>query len=458
MTDVPADSAPHGSPDVDEVLARIDEHLSHGDLGAAIGALRSQADRLPLPRLAAVLERAAAVTGFDDMVAAARAVVSNPDSPPNLYDLGYACIERGISAIAVPLLVAALEQAPGTLPIINELATAYEDCYRYSDAVALLEANEAVLPDWPGRYLLAFNAMMSGDVAKAGHWAARLSTPDSDWARAEQRLTGMLRRAELVGPLDATSLRSWHFVLNASVLAHVSPYGLDEGMNGRYAFIQDSPDNCATTLIRLREVHRASSVGLLPDRASQILGLAAGRLLELPTRPWESDVDNALVIAYDLRSVEPPTLEALRQRTPGSLLVEHASCWTSPPPVAADFVGLLHQHLIEPWGARMVARMGEDVRRVEPDSRPAEAVAEDIVAAASAPATPAASAPAAPATAATPATAASSASAARDAETAPDDTVADLVAFVRTLGDAWPATGPRDRMWSPGPVPSSRFF
>jgi len=420
----------HGVSSVDDVLGRIDESLARGDVGDAINLLRHNAERMPVERVASVLERAAAATGFDDLAQAARAVVADPDNPTDLYRLGYECIERGISRIAVPVLIAALEKAPGSLPAIGELVTAYEDSYRYRDALAVLEANEPVLRDWPERYLLAFNALMSGDVAKARHWAGRLSTPERDWEHARRRIAAMLERADRVGPLDARSLRPWHFVLNASVLATISPYGYDDGMNGRYAFMQDSVANCATTLIRLRSVFGASAISLLPDRSSQILGLAAGRLLDLPTRPWPSDMEGAVVVAYDLSAVDHAVLTALRDRAPGSVLVEHATCWTTPPPIAADFVGLLHQRAVEPWGERLLAPEGGPVRRSEPDARPAEEIADEIVAAAAAP---------------------------PDPETRADDTAEHLVAFVRGLNGAWPATGPRDRMWSPGPVGSSYF-
>jgi hypothetical protein len=428
---------------VDDVLTSIDEELARGNVGAAIGRLRAHAERVPLDRLAAILERAAGATGFDDLAQAARAVVARPDDPTALYQLGYACIERGIASVAVPVLAAALARAPGTLPIIAELAIAYEISHRYRDAVAVLEANEPVLRDWPERYLLAFNALMSGDVAKARHWADRLSPPDDAWVPARQRLAGMLDRAALLdradGPdrVDAPPLRRWHYVLNASVLATLSPYGFDEGMNGRYGFIQDTPELCAATLTRLRAVlPPVSAVCLLPDRSSRILGLAAARLLDLPARPWSSAVDGAgvagsVVVAYDLSEVEPAILAALRDRAPGSVLVEHASCWTEPPAVAADVVGFLHQYVVAPWGKRLVARPGEEARWTDPDRRPEEEVAAEIVAAASATST---------------------------LETLPDDTTERLVAFVRGLGNAWPATGPRDRMWSPGPVPSSSFF
>jgi hypothetical protein len=415
--------------EADEALTRANEDLDRGDVGAAISRLREYADALPLSGVAAVLGRAAAASGFDDMVEAAHAVVSDPESPQWLYQLGCSCVERGIASIAIPFLASALRHAPGTLGIVTELAAAYERDYRHVDAVAVLEANEVILRDWPERYLLAFNAIMAGDINKARSWAARLSTADVDWAPAQRRLTSMLDRAGLVGSLDDRTLRQWHFVLNASVLATIAPHGIDDGMNGRYAYLGDSAELCASTLARLKAAEPpASSVSLLPDRGSQILGVAAARILGLPTRTWGPDDSDTIVVAYDLNEVDPATLQQLRDRPVGSVLVEHACCWTDPPLVAADFVGLLAQHVVPPWGARLIAPPGEPVRQSEPDDRPADVIAEEI------------------------------ASATPSDDLAPGDTAEDLVAFIRSLGDAWPAIGPRDRMWSPGPVPSSRFL
>ena len=111
-----------------------------------------------------------------------------------------------------------------------------------------------------------------------------------------------------------------------------------------------------------------------------------------------------------------------------SVLVEHASCWTGPPPIAADVTGLLHQSIVEPWGERLMAPPGGQPYRVPPDDRPEEALAAEIVAAGP------------------------------TEEVAPGDTEADLLSFAAAVARAWPSAEPhRDRMWSPGPVPSSYF-
>src|SRR5690349_14386140 len=133
-------------------MTEVDELLAAGDIGGAIRQLRLIAETAPQAEVAERLRVAGAQIGFDDIVAAADAVLADPESPHALYNLGYACMERGIAAIAIPMLTGALERAPGERAIVTELAVAYEDVYRYADAVAVLEANAASLRDWPDRY------------------------------------------------------------------------------------------------------------------------------------------------------------------------------------------------------------------------------------------------------------------------------------------------------------------
>ncbi|GIJ44921.1 hypothetical protein Val02_18070 [Virgisporangium aliadipatigenens] len=415
-------------------LHTVDERLDAGDLYGAVRALRGLADGAPLVDLLAPLRRAAEAAGFDDLAGAATAVRERPQDPQALYDLGYACIERNIAPLAVAALTEADRRAPGQRTIIVELVAALERCDRYAEAVAVLVGNDGVLADWPDRYLVAVNAVQAGDLDTARRYASALSTPDGDWAHAARRVQGMLARAAALqgqpGRLDGRDLRGWHFVLNGAILATVSPYGFDEGMTGRYAFLQDSMGSCRRTLDRLTGALRAagstpSTVSPLPDRSSRILGIAAANVLGLPVVPFAAERTDTVIVAYDLNDSDEQTLRALwGERAPGAVLVEQASCWTDPPAVAADLTGLLHQVAHAPWGERLTVD-----GRTPPDDRPEEELAAELVAAAPGP----------------------------DDDIAPGDSDADFAAFVRAVGADWPGTGARDRVFSPGPVRSSRF-
>lgn len=421
-------------------LLKAWESLDSGDIPGALRQLRSGTDELPLGETALVVARAAGSAGFDDLQGAAEALAARPDKPQELYDFGYACVERGVPYLAIPALREALRLVPGSKAALRELVSAYEREGRHSEAVQVLSANESALADWPDRYLLVHNALMSGDLPLARRQHALLPDPeDQQWLSAQARQSRMLERsasAEAVGALDRTDLRGWQYVLGGTVLGTLSPYGFGAGMTGRYAWLQDTHDQCLYGLLRLNTVLdstdlRPTSVSLLPDRGSRILGLAAAEVLGLPAVPFDPERADTVVVAYDLNEVSPEIIGGLFERTSGQILHEHASCWTDPPAVTADSVTLLHQSATAPWDGVLQQSDDGGVERTAPDARPESEIVADIVAADPAPDE-------------------------GDGET-PVDPDERLTEFVTAVRDTW-LQGDRARLSSSGPVPSSRFL
>ncbi|MEU8138757.1 hypothetical protein [Streptodolium elevatio] len=413
------------------------ELVEGGDVSAVMRHLRGTAGRLEIRDLALVVEKAAGMVGFDDLVEASRALAAKPRSADKLFEFGYACIEHGAAYAAIPALVESLRRSPKSRGVFLELASAYEREERHGEAVALLESRDATLRDWPDRYLLVYNAVLAGDLTRARTQFVRLPAPaDEDWEWAYGRLGAMLSRADAaaaVAPLDHEDLRGWQFVLTGGVLATISPYGFRTSMVGRHAFHQDSPGSCRQGLDRLAAVLGATgaapaSVSLLDDRGSRILGLAAADVLGLPAVPYEPGRPDTVVVAYRLDDVAEGVVESLHERAPGQVLFEHATCWTSPPPVAADISVLLRQAGNAPWEKRLTA----DPEGGAPDGRPEAEIAADVVAA-----QPDADHP--------------------GDEDAPPDTGAELVAFAAGVASAWAARTSRDQCPSTGPVRSARF-
>ncbi|MFC5883503.1 hypothetical protein RMN57_29405 [Kitasatospora sp. CM 4170] len=423
--------------------------IEAGDPTAALRELRSAAAEVPAAQVAPLIERMAADSGFDDLAEAARTLAAEPAHPVALYQYGYACVGRGVAFLAVPALTEALRlaapqrggllagargRADERLPILSELAVALEDEERHAEAVAVLREHDGLLRDWPERYLLAYNALMAGDAAAARAAFDRLPADAGEWQPAADRLRRSLDRAGAVvaaaqpddpDPLHHRALRAWHFVLTGGVLATLSPYGYNAGMAGRYAFVQPGYELCRQGLERLQLITTATgtvprSVSLLPGRADRALGLAAAELFGLPAQAYRPGVADTVVVAHSLRDLDGELLTALRERAPGEVLYEHATCWTTPPAVSADVTGLLAQVARAPW----------EPLGGEPDERPAQELAKDIVAADPTPIE-------------------------GDGETPPDPD-AGLAAFARSVGDRW-LNGPRDRCRSTGPVRSSRF-
>ncbi|MFG3046385.1 tetratricopeptide repeat protein [Streptomyces sp. NPDC048241] len=430
------------SPELQDAWAALDS----SDVPGALRLLRGAAEEAPLAEVALVVERAATAADFTDLAEAASALTGGSREPRPLFRFGYACIERGVPFLAIPALRVALREAPDSLAIMRELVSAYEREGRHREAADELARYEGRFEEWPDRYLLVFNSLMAGDLEAARRHHAPLGDPeDPVWQPTRERQNLMLRRAadaERAGPLDRTDLRGWQYVLGGTVLGTLSPYGFDAGMTGRYAFLQDEEEQCLRGLLRLRALLEATgvrprSVSLLPDRDSRVLGLAAAEILGLPAEPFAPDREDTVVVAYDLNELAghedgPDILVQLRERAPGQVLHEHASCWTDPPVVAADSVTLLHQVVTAPWGAQLRSSAEGGVERGPADDRPEQELAAMIVAASKDP----------------------------EADTGdgegPDDSDEVFTAFAATVRDSW-LQGSRSALQSSGPVPSSRF-
>ncbi|CCK32437.1 hypothetical protein BN159_8059 [Streptomyces davaonensis JCM 4913] len=420
-------------------LLKAWESLDSGDIPGALRLLRSGTDSLPLGETALVVGRAAGAAGFDDLRQAAEALAARPEQAQEQYDYGFACVERGVAYLAIPALREALRQVSGSKTVLLELVSAYEREGRHGEAVEVLSAHESELADWPDRYLLVYNALMAGDLALARRQHALLPDPDDpQWLGAQARQARMLARAaeaDQAGPLDLTDLRGWQYVLGGTVLGTLSPYGFGAGMTGRYAWLQDNHDQCLRGLLRLKSVlaaagARPTSVSLLPDRGSRVLGLAAAEVLGLPALPFAAERADTVVVAYDLNDVDPEIIGDLFERAPGQVLHEHASCWTDAPAVTADSITLLHQSATAPWAGVLRQSDGGGVERSAPDDRPEAEIAADIVGADPTP------------------------------DEGDDETPADpderLTEFVTAIRGSW-LQGDRAHLSSAGPVPSSRF-
>lgn len=418
--------------------------LAEGEPARAVLSLRPYADDLPLPDLVALVRDASRALGADDLAAAAADLLGDIDGPKALYDFGYAAIEAQIPFVGVPALRRARGLAPDVLPILWELASALEDAHRHAEAADALRGWIGELPAWPGRYLIAYNSLAAGDLARAREALADLPAPeDPDWEPARARVTAMAERAAAAaaaGPLDGFDLRGWHFALHGGLLAHLSPHGFEESMRGRYAFVSDDYSYCRTGLERLRMVletagRAVDGVMALPDRDSTVLGLAAARLLDLPLLPVDPARPGALVVAYDLDEADPELRGALFHRPDGQILFEHAAGWVRPAGPAADVVTLLHQNALRPWGEQMRMVDVEDPSRgmetTPPDGRPEAELAEEVLAA--------------------------EAVTGENGEGEPPDTVDVFTGFVGAVAGQWARTGRRWRADTPGPVRSSFF-
>ncbi|MCW5808600.1 MAG: hypothetical protein KIT31_39985, partial [Deltaproteobacteria bacterium] len=382
-----ADDAPPGG-DGD---GNGDDHAAFGQLRAQLGWPAGRSIPVAeLPRWLRVVGELAARRGASDLAMLADEAVRDPDSPDRLYDLGYALIDAGAPAIAATVLWRCLALVGESEEVVCELVSALESALAYEDALGVLAEYPALRArSFLCRYLYAFNAAMTGRLDLTREALGSLA-PDAEEAETMAgTIAAIVARADHVAgvcPLDARDLRGWHYVLSGGLLAHMSPYGYDEPMHGRYAWLADSLGHVATGLERLARLVRPLDLPCIyapPGRDHEIVARAASIRLGLPIAPWPAIGVPApgLVVLYDLAQLPPADVPRLLSRRPEQILFAHASPWTTDSPIAPDLTTLLYQTLVAPWGESLgVDPDTREVRTTPPDERPAAAIAAELAA------------------------------------------------------------------------------
>ena len=419
--------------------------IDAGDDAAAFGRLQARlawpAGRTltaaEIPAWFGLVAQLAQRRGAEELGSIAMAAVRDPDSPDRLYDLGYAMIDAGAPAMAASVLWRCLQLVPDSEEIVCELVSALESALQYRDALAVLEQHPGLRArSYLCRYLYAFNAAMSGQLAVTRGVLPDL-TPDGPESEAlHATIAGIVERAERVAgacALDDRDLRGWQYVLTGCVVNHLSPYGIAEPMRGRYAWLQDSHARIAFGLDRLALLVQDRALPCIyapPGRSSEILAQAASVRLGLPLAPWPAIGVPApgLVVIYDLAELPVADVPRLIPRRADQVVFAHASPWTADGPLAPDVTTLLAQTIVAPWAEAMVVDpVTQRVARTDADERSAEAIAVDILA-----------------------------NEGLDAEELAADDRAQWDALVARIWPPPPA-GMRSRLWAGGPVASSRF-
>lgn len=423
------------------------EALEDGDPRDALDCVRgvfgwpaTLGERADPSESALVMARIGHQVGDPTVERAAQQVSVRPDDVETLYELGYALLEQRLGRLAAGVLGRAHALAPGDAKILSELACALEVAMQYRGMVDVLSASPAILASsFMCRYFHAFGSVMSGDIAGATVAEQRLapSPENRNELLMAHRIRRMLQRASAVAgvsDLGPEDLRGWHWVTQGGVLTSLSPFGRDEGMNGRWAWTQDSHDRVHFGIGRLRTA--LDGLGLhpqriipLPDRSSTILGHAVSLALGIPLTPWSDALPSSgLLVAYDLAESERSVLRTLREAQSELPLFAHCLCWTDAGPVAPDITTLLYQSNAAPWESHLgVDPTTNQVADLPADSRAPETIAADILAA-----TPA-------------------------AMLHSEEDAAALVRLCQTIAGTVPRPGHRDLAWAGSPVPSAHF-
>jgi hypothetical protein len=166
---------------LEDALAKLRE----GDVAGAFVVLRPEiaygaldiADALAWVPAVELFARVTTKLVDEELGAKVRACIPGDDVQA-LYDLGYQLVEQGLPDVAATFLARAHLIQPGQEPIVAELAAALEQSGHDAEACKLLRSVPELLAENFGlRYLLAFNAMTSGEVDEAAKTAETLTAP-----------------------------------------------------------------------------------------------------------------------------------------------------------------------------------------------------------------------------------------------------------------------------------------
>ena len=321
-------------------------------------------------------------------------VIDDPKNVNSLYKVAYELYEQRAHGIAATFLKKADEIKPQDPKIINELVSNLEALLLNKDACEILSnAKEALEKSELSRYLNAYNHLMIANLEVPAKMLPTIQgSSDPNIQFMAKSLKGMLDRARVLKKtrsLDDRDLRGWHLVLNGSILLHYSPFAINDGMHGRYAYISDSPSLCKDGIERIKKLIEISNLNLpqiisLPDRSSTILAHATAKMLDKPLINYD-DLQNditGLVVAYDLDLVQDhEILTNLHLHEPGQVLWAHVSCWTNPYPYAPDITTYLCEKNASFWGGeRMVFDQNtKQVSYQKPDESSIEEIAQQII-------------------------------------------------------------------------------
>lgn len=397
---MPLNKEPMFSSEYQEVRRSVIEKLEESEPKEAFSFIQpilaypNEINDLVLKDALELFEKIALMLGEETLGKSLLNVLEDLNDTQALFSLSYMLYEHKLHGIAANLLNRANKIKPLDIHILPEFVynleemMLYEDvCEIFSKAKPLLDSSELC------RYLLAINSLMSGNLEKPFEIYKTLQLIlDENVQEMVGYLKCMLDRAEVLKgsrSLDAKDLRGWHMVLNGTILLHRSPWGINSGMNGRYAFMTDSYSLCQHGIKRVKEVLKELTIEVpyiiaLPDHSSQILATATSQILEKPLKIWDIENDNGpgLIVSYDLADIESIELyQQLHLHRPGQILWTHASCWTRPFPFSPDINTFLYQEKASELsgGVLMIDPETKEPSFSEPNNSPVKEIALKMI-------------------------------------------------------------------------------
>jgi tetratricopeptide (TPR) repeat protein len=281
----------------------------------------------------------------------AKEVQKAPTDANLLYRLGYQLQEKNLSSLSSGILRLAHAIAPNDLPILTELVSALERQGGYQEAYTLLEqAPTGTLDSFLPAYLLAFNSVMLGNLARSRDLLPQLLKAEAaSEVFMASRIKKMLSRADALEklPSEVSSPRGNHYIRYGSLLL-CTPETC-EPVQGH-----DSYSRMYEVLLRLKFAIDTwklvpEQILSLPNPASQGIAKAMASLWDIPCKDWFGSQERGLVVAYDLKDTIGELRDLLVNKISGQSLFVYVASALSEQQICPDLLGYRYLEHIPAW-------------------------------------------------------------------------------------------------------------
>ena len=319
--------------------------------------------------------------------------------PEALFSMGYHLVGQGRADVAVAYLRLALANAPddaASMAARRELAYAQLQSRDFGGCVTTLSevsrcSDLAEAEQLDTDLLAAEAALYQGRLPLSRQFldAADARVPNQEQQAHIDALHALLGRAARWGKrLNQLGLREWHHIQHAGVILKTAGGWFEDGsLGGRFELLELRADMIAFLLERLGlflTTHRLLPEVVVPagDLSAPLAMAFAERFgAQVLADPGERGDRRALLLAASAGELEPWTGTLARHH--GDLAVASLALdWDRDAPLCPDIVGVLARRAFLPWEPRYsVDPSGGEGRTATEDSRPAAAIAVDLVAA-----------------------------------------------------------------------------
>lgn len=335
-----------------------------------------------LKTLTGLLARCFSALGNEKLQQVCQVVSSGEVDSDILYQLGFELVNAQYYDIASTILSYALERFPKDLRILYELTASLEMQGLYESALKILKGFNA--ETFLANYLLAFNTLMTGDIAGSQKITDNLRADSGSSEYMLKRLHTIFERVraiEGVSPLDKSDYRGWHFILTGGVLLHLPDP--TKHNYGQYEYLEDSESLCKEGIFRLSAIFdvwkmKIPQILSFDNPESQRLGLAFSEMLGIPEKKVVIPREPGLFVIYDHSNVIPEVLDLILKHEKGLQVYCHASQFTREYKVTPDFTNLMYSSIVSPWNKYLIFPKRPELP-ISPSAKSDHQLAKDIV-------------------------------------------------------------------------------